>query len=656
MKKLYSLLTLIVCLLCSVGAKAADAPLLSTSTKTYPYKVRICCTDNYYISVVNTEADKTNAQLYYTETNSEYDVLTFVFRASSTNTGMFNMYAIVNNEEIPVCLSGDNVVLDSDGTAADLYINKVTGSDYEGYRILTTSNKIFYENGKNNNVYTLGNKSDNSTGKWRCWAFDYAGSTNLTSDEVTLGNTEYTNMATARTTPALWNYATAVEAAQTAGNISESGSALGYPSSTAATTFLSTISEVRSYTTAFDASTFNTAVTTMLESITMPEAGHIYKIQPVFSDGTTYELYWDGTNASRINGDTDDNLASNKSTYFYCGASGNQYFFVNKDGKYLNWSDPGTTGKGYNDVLATDEYNATYNLWTLEPADPINGTVYLGSGSTAAATSSTALAAWVDMLGRFQMKAIGGDGSTTYYLVPRYPADDTDYAMDFVSAYSNNKFYDAPSTKHRTYTFKFEEVTDYFPMVFASKGEGYATYSTPFPVTIPDNVTAYTATAVGSNQVTLKVLSGSYIPEGTGVLVKYTGDLGSGQKIIPVPAAVTNSEAGTVESNQFVATGGDGTTVGASTTAYILGVVSNELGFYTLSSSDRTIAAFRAYLTGTSSTNGLKLNFNDEATGINAAEINAGESAAPVYDLSGRRVTKATRGLYIQGGKKFIAK
>ena len=45
-------------------------------------------------------------------------------------------------------------------------------------------------------------------------------------------------------------------------------------------------------------------------------------------------------------------------------------------------------------------------------------------------------------------------------------------------------------------------------------------------------------------------------------------------------------------------------------------------------------------------------------TGTGSLEAgNAGSAAAPLYDLSGRRISQpATRGIYIRGGKKFMVK
>ena len=43
-----------------------------------------------------------------------------------------------------------------------------------------------------------------------------------------------------------------------------------------------------------------------------------------------------------------------------------------------------------------------------------------------------------------------------------------------------------------------------------------------------------------------------------------------------------------------------------------------------------------------------------EGTGINS--INAADSKAPVYNIAGQRVSKAQKGVYIQGGKKVAVK
>ena len=83
------------------------------------------------------------------------------------------------------------------------------------------------------------------------------------------------------------------------------------------------------------------------------------------------------------------------------------------------------------------------------------------------------------------------------------------------------------------------------------------------------------------------------------------------------------------------------------------------LGFNTPAASLTTLAANKAFITeSTASTSAAKLviSFNGNVDGIGAATIDAPAADAPIYDLSGRRVLKATKGLYIKGGKKILVK
>lgn len=80
-----------------------------------------------------------------------------------------------------------------------------------------------------------------------------------------------------------------------------------------------------------------------------------------------------------------------------------------------------------------------------------------------------------------------------------------------------------------------------------------------------------------------------------------------------------------------------------------------EVGFYSAASD---LKANRAYLPKpTSNTKSLSIRIGGETTGITIpTEFVPSATDAPVYDLSGRRVTTTMKGhLYIQNGRKFIA-
>lgn len=69
------------------------------------------------------------------------------------------------------------------------------------------------------------------------------------------------------------------------------------------------------------------------------------------------------------------------------------------------------------------------------------------------------------------------------------------------------------------------------------------------------------------------------------------------------------------------------------------------------------IKAFRAYLpyTAPAERGALRIVFDDVTTGIEGIEVNDGGKTA-IYDLSGRRVSRMTKGFYIVNGKKTLIK
>ncbi len=83
------------------------------------------------------------------------------------------------------------------------------------------------------------------------------------------------------------------------------------------------------------------------------------------------------------------------------------------------------------------------------------------------------------------------------------------------------------------------------------------------------------------------------------------------------------------------------------------------LGFNTPAATLTTLAANKAFITESSANTTaakLAIAFNGQVSGIGAATTDADNADAPVYDLSGRRVMHAAKGLYIKGGKKILVK
>lgn len=390
------------------------------------------------------------------------------------------------------------------------------------------------------------------------------------------------------------------------------------------------------------AASVNTAIAkykSSLKEIQMPVDGKVYKIYAHYCDGTTEQaLYWDSS-LGRIGAKTAD---QGRSSYFFCHKVGDKYLFVNKDGKYLNWFDSyaGNASKSLSATGATDAYNADANLWAVSRAT-IDGFTTNSFASDNAA-----------FFGLVQMNA-NGASNNTYYLLARYNTTD-DASCDFVSGGSNLKCYDDNDgrNQYRTFAFHFEEV-DCTPLTLRndSKYGNIGTYSTPFPVTLPDDMTAYYAASYdGGESITLTEIEGTNV-----VLPEQQGFVIVGQEAGSFTLVPATEDGKSITLNYLKPTNGDSLTV-ESPNAYILTQVNSKLAYYKLSDTYRTIAPFRSYLEAPANASSIQFDFGS-ATGISSAVSALDENSnAPVFDLSGRRVSKPAHGVYIKNGKKFIVK
>lgn len=86
------------------------------------------------------------------------------------------------------------------------------------------------------------------------------------------------------------------------------------------------------------------------------------------------------------------------------------------------------------------------------------------------------------------------------------------------------------------------------------------------------------------------------------------------------------------------------------------GTTTTTVGFFTPSETLNSIDGNRGFFKGTKA-NALALNFGGQVTAISTAITNSANGKLCIYDLSGRRVMRVTKGgLYIMNGRKFIAK
>lgn len=170
--------------------------------------------------------------------------------------------------------------------------------------------------------------------------------------------------------------------------------------------------------------------------------------------------------------------------------------------------------------------------------------------------------------------------------------------------------------------------------------KSYATTYLPFSVSAAEGAELYTGELNGNFMNLTKSHTGVAAEQGI-VLV---GESSATKAVLTIGEGTATGKGlvGTLAPN----------TVEASS-VLTLGKSGSEVGFFTFTGTQ--IGANKAYVEKTAGASAVIINFG-EVTGIENAV--APEAAnAPLYDLSGRRVVKAVKGgLYIQNGKKFIAR
>lgn len=345
-------------------------------------------------------------------------------------------------------------------------------------------------------------------------------------------------------------------------------------------------------------------------SIQMPEDGKAYVITNIHKTGGKryMEYQADGTSMVVRN---DETVLPIEATYI-CHKVGDKYVFANNSGTYLTWrgnaTDDCTNGnKGY-----TTSYNADYNTFTVAANPNVFGCLSFGA------------------------KRNHDTHTQSYYIITR--------TGSFQKA-GFNDYYDDDNSS----AFTFEEVTYPNTITFhdAQNINGVshiATFSAPFATIIPAGVKAYYVSAKGT-EATMTAIDAQAIPANQGVIL--TSE--SGEAVTMVPAA--SETAATITGNQLGHSAGAAKTLTAGE-GYILGNGTEGIAFYPCKVGSLPIN--KAYLLGNGES-AIVMNFGNAVTGINTIAAPA-SAKAPIFDLSGRRVVKATKGLYIQNGKKVIVK
>ena len=333
---------------------------------------------------------------------------------------------------------------------------------------------------------------------------------------------------------------------------------------------------------------------------------------------TTASARWVGNSAINVNG-----------TWYYAG-------------QYLDWC----SGGAFNNTNLGTITSLTLGGQSQVCTDNSNwggGTMIMGyridSGS-----DQTATLTWYKYESNNNFLQSGGNNFTSETIdLTGLSAGSHDIYVWFVSEGE----YDSNSSANYKATFTVPG-----PQSVEVTSAGYATYVGSYPLDFTDTgIKAYTAKVNTENgKVVLKQIN--KVPASTPVVLYKDG---GSTKNIPICFSATDTPA----ESDLVA--GNGGTVayapGDGKYNYILNNVSG-IGFY--KAAGMTVATGRAYLQTTydvtTSDARMVMVFADEATGIDATQMNSEEKAASTYDLQGRRVAQPVKGLYIVNGKKVIVK
>lgn len=156
----------------------------------------------------------------------------------------------------------------------------------------------------------------------------------------------------------------------------------------------------------------------------------------------------------------------------------------------------------------------------------------------------------------------------------------------------------------------------------------------------------------GNDKLVLNKLKGD-IPAKTGFIVKYKGgvDEATGCVFMKIADSAPKLTEGTNQLKGTLET----ITKPTSGTVYTLQNKNNMLGFYKYTGA--TVKGGKAYYllaNDEAASMGFVFDFEGQTTGVESIEVNADNQV--IYDLSGRRVAKAGKGLYIINGKKVLVK
>ena len=271
-----------------------------------------------------------------------------------------------------------------------------------------------------------------------------------------------------------------------------------------------------------------------------------------------------------------------------------------------------------------------------------NGTLYLTNG-----TQNSSAAGWSD-------SQIQGTTDATKKLGFDIVATTTDNVFNIINTATNSSI--ACQTGDNVGNLYTESGNADFTLVEASQASvtlkitdaKWGTFIVPFTAEIPDGVTAYTATSDGTSITLSDPITDSFAANTPYIVYSESTQ----------NETFTGWGTATQDPYTFGQLTGTYTRIFAPANSYILQKNDDKVGFYLCDVEETyVVAKNRCYLTP-SAGNGVKaFILGDFADDIQTIFSGNNEGAkGDIYDLTGRKVNKATKGIYIINGKKVMMK
>lgn len=257
------------------------------------------------------------------------------------------------------------------------------------------------------------------------------------------------------------------------------------------------------------------------------------------------------------------------------------------------------------EVPVVDATNAKITNATIVRNNP-NGIVYLAEGSTADNGNNIVVNGTCANL-------VLTDGHP-FTATKNFEATNATYEMTAIAASTDKSF-----------------GTIMLPFAINSLPNGAKAYSLENNVVWGEDIHATEVSSIAANTPTIVTAKGTYAANNVAI-------------------AATESS---YENGQLV---GTYKSMEAIENSYVLQKHDDRVAFYLVNNTKPTVKPFRAYIKpqSTNAKQFIKVVFDGEATGIK--EITSDNTKAEIFDLSGRRVARAQKGVYIINGKKVIKK